>query len=76
MNLFHIAGIKELEPCGRCSGRWCPDICKDGQCGECEKGLECNRMSQKKQPPGLCIKISRNHMIYNTLMNDLWHVLS
>ena len=29
-------------------------------------------MSQKKQPPGLCIKITRNHMIYNILMNDLW----
>ena len=71
LNLFNIATKKEFEPCGRCSGSWCPCHCKDGYCGECEKGLECNRMNRLKEPPGLCEKILSNHITHNMLMNNL-----
>jgi len=47
---------KEGEPCGGCFGAWCPDSCKDEQCGECEKGLECKRVSLLREPPKRCKK--------------------
>ena len=61
LNLFYVATKKEGEPCGSCFMEWCPDSCKDSQCGDCEKGLECKQVSELREPPGRCKKITRNH---------------
>ena len=56
---------KEGEPCGSCFGAWCPDSCKDEQCGECEKGLECKQVSQWREPgePKRCKKRTGNNLV-------------
>ena len=58
---------KEDEPCGSCFRAWCPDSCKDEQCGECEKGFECKQVSALREPPRRCKKITGNHIVFDML---------
>ena len=46
---------QEGEPCGHCFRHWCPDSCKDDNCGNCDKGLKCKRVSKLREHPGECV---------------------
>jgi len=66
---------KEYEPCGPCFGPWCPDSCKDEQCGECEKGLECKQVSLIREAPQRCKKRTGNDIVTGILgLNVLYMI--
>ena len=66
---------KEHEPCGSCFASWCPDSCKDEQCGECEKGLECKQVSHLREPPKRCKKKTSNNIVTSILGLRIMHLL-